>query len=57
MAKGRIDRATGRNKRDKVTVRNNIAAPERKSDGTGQIKSRAASARKLRIERELRKKG
>lgn len=53
---GHIDRSTGRNKRDKVTVRDNKAAPERASDGTGRIKSRAASTRKMRVERALRKR-
>lgn len=57
MAKGRIDPATGRNKRDKCTQRDEKkASPERKSDGSGKIKSRAASGRKMAIERALRRR-
>ena len=37
MAKGRIDRSTGRNKRDKCTQRETHGGPERRSDGSGKI--------------------
>jgi hypothetical protein len=48
-----IDPATGRNKRDN-TRREHKASPRRQN---GRIVSRAASARKQRTERALRRRG
>jgi hypothetical protein len=53
--KGHINRATGRNKRDKSPVRDDKpASPER---WDGKIVDRAASARKMGVERALRRRG
>jgi hypothetical protein len=54
---GHINPATGRNKRDKlppVGVPSTGMRPVRRN---GKILDRAASQRKLKVERELRKRG
>lgn len=56
MAKGHIDRSTGRNKRDKSPQRDERPASPQRTCGTGQITSRAASARKMGVERALRRR-
>lgn len=56
MAQGRIDRSTGRNKRDKCTQRDEKKASPKRTIGTGRITSRVASARKMKVERALRRK-
>jgi hypothetical protein len=52
--RGHIDRSTGQNKRVKVTQRDHTAqTPERWG---GRIKDRAASAKKMKVERALRRR-
>jgi len=49
-----IDRATGRNKRDNTRREHRGLAPTRQN---GRIADRAASARKMKVERKLRRRG
>lgn len=53
----RIDPSTGRNKRDKSPLREPTGMQPRRTIGTGRITDRAASARKMRVERAMRKRG
>lgn len=51
---GHIDRSTGQNKRVKVTQREHTDQTPKRRDG--HIEDRAETARKLKIERALRRR-
>lgn len=53
---GHIDTSTGRNKRDKSPLRESKPASPKRTIGTARITSRVTSARKMGIERALRRR-